>query len=118
MAAVIETKVGASYKPVPVVGSVVGAGLDLIYTPSRVQTLLINNKSEDAASIKITATPAGGEYIPGGIGAAVDLSAGYTIPAPVGLTALSLKEISRYLSGAILLTLVAPNAEVEVSVIS
>lgn len=99
MPLITETQVSASYKPLPVPLLGLAVGREIAYNPARNQVLIFNNLTEATITAEIDSTPAAGVFIPGGIGASIDLSTGYSLALPKGLTAVSLKDIARYLTG-------------------
>ena len=89
---------------VPVVKTVLGASDTLAFTPGQSQTLIIENDTGAPVTVVIDGADAV-QFVPGGIGSAVDLTAGFQVTIPDGAgRAVALKNIQRYLSGVVTVT--------------
>lgn len=89
---------------VPVVKTVLGASDTLVYTLGQIQTLVLENDTGASLTVVIDGDGAT-SFVPGGTGAPIDLSAGFSVTIPDGATrAVTLKNIQRFLSGVITVT--------------
>lgn len=86
---------------VPVVKTVLSASDTLVYNIGQVQTLVLENDTGSSATALIDGDGAT-SFVPGGTGAPIDLSAGFSITIPAGETrVVTLKNIQRFLSGVV-----------------
>ena len=100
---IAQTSTGV-YGPVAIVKTTLGASDTLIYDQSNNPKLFIENDTEAAVTVIIDGADAVA-FAPGGIGAAIDLSAGFSMVVPAGEThAVELRNIQRYLKGVITVT--------------
>lgn len=101
MALVAAVAASSAVGVVPVVKTVLGASDTLVYTPGQIQTLILENDTATAATALIDGDGATA-FVPGGTGAAIDLSAGFSIAIPAGATrVVTLKNIQRFLAGVV-----------------
>lgn len=89
---------------VPVVKTVLSASDTLVYTLGQIQTLVLENDTGASLTVVIDGDGAT-SFVPGGTGAPIDLSAGFSVTIPDGATrVVTLKNIQRFLSGVITVT--------------
>lgn len=101
MALIAAVAASSSVGVVPVVPTVLGASDTLVFSPGLAQTLVIQNDTGSSVSVVIDGDKAAA-FAPGGIGASIDLSTGFVMTIPAGASrAVALKNIQRYLSGAV-----------------
>ena len=100
MALVNEYPVSGAPGNIAVTPRPLSAGDEIVYNPSRNQTLLLSNVG-DTGSIMVSIKSVGGPAtlpVPG-TGDVIGLTGGYTFSVPVGMKAVSLKQIQAFLKG-------------------
>lgn len=104
MPAIAAVAASSAVGVVPVVKTVLGASDTLTYAPGQIQTLILENDTGASVTVVIDGDGAT-SFIPGGTGAPIDLSAGFSVTIPDGATrAVTLKNIQRFLSGVVTVT--------------
>ena len=103
MPAIAQTSTGV-YGPVTIAKTTLGASDTLVYDQANNPKLFIENDTGSAVTVVIDGADAA-LFAPGGIGATIDLSAGFSMAVPDGAThAVELRNIQRYLKGVITVT--------------
>lgn len=101
MALIAAVAASSAVGVVPVVKTVLGASDTLVYTLGQIQTLILENDTGASATVVIDGDGAT-SFNPGGTGAPIDLSAGFSIAIPDGATrVVTLKNIQRFLAGVV-----------------
>lgn len=91
--------------PVALTKTTLGASDTLIYSAGELQTLFLENTTAAPVTVTIDGTGAPVAFAPGGIGKTIDLSAGLPIIVPANsAVAVELRNIQRYLQGAVAVT--------------
>lgn len=100
----IATNNLSAVAPVTITRTTLTASDTLSYNAAAKQTLFLEN--DTASPVTVTVDGDGATtFAPGGIGKSIDLSAGLAIIVPAnGLVAVELRNIQRYLVGAVAVT--------------
>lgn len=90
--------------PVTIPATTLTASDTFTYSPGKLQTLFLTNTTASPVTVTIDGDGAT-TFAPGGIGKAIDLTAGLAIIVPAnGLVAVQLRNIQHYLAGVIAVT--------------
>lgn len=101
MALIAAVAASSAVGVVPVTKTVLGASDTLVFNQGQIQTLILENDTGATLTAVIDGDGAA-SFVPGGTGAPIDLSAGFSIAIPDGeARVVTLKNIQRYLSGVV-----------------